>query len=138
MDPLLLGGMYDQGAVRHQVAAQAASGSASSVAFPGRGGAAPVLALPAPDGTVMTIGGDPFAASLAVPPPAYVQMAEMERKQQLLVQEQHMWAQYRQSGMQGQPAGLAAGSVFASNTSATMPYGMMPPTLAYNQVGGYY
>jgi hypothetical protein len=145
MDPLLLGGMYDQGVVRRQVAAQSASGSASSVALPapGRGSAAPVLMLPAPDGTVQAVGGDPFAASLAVPPPSYVQMAEMERKQQLLVQEQQMWAQYRQGGMQGQPVGfngLAAGSVFAANTAAVvaMPYGM-PPPMAYNQhVGGYY
>ncbi|OEL18503.1 putative clathrin assembly protein [Dichanthelium oligosanthes] len=141
MDPLLLGGMYDQGAVRQQVAAHATSGSASSVALPthGRSAAAPVLMLPAPDGTVQTIGGDPFAASLAVPPPSYVQMAEMERKQQLLVQEQQMWAQYRQGGMQGQPVGfngLAAGSVFvASNTAVAVPYGM---PMAYNHVGGYY
>ncbi|KAL6619796.1 hypothetical protein ACP70R_034935 [Stipagrostis hirtigluma subsp. patula] len=134
MDPLLLGGMYDQGAVRQQVAAQAAaSGSASSVALPWQGAAAPVLALPAPDGTVQTVGGDPFAASLAVPPPAYVQMAEMERKQQLLVQEQQMWAQYRQGGMQG----LAGGGAFAANASAPtpMPYGM---PVAYSHVGRYY
>ncbi|XP_062181295.1 probable clathrin assembly protein At4g32285 [Phragmites australis] len=127
LDPLLLGGMYDQGAVRQQVAAQAASGSASSVALPWQGAGTPVLALPAPDGTVQTVACDPFAASLAVPPPSYVQMAEMERKQQLLVQEQQMWAQYRQGGMQGLAAG--PGSVFASNTSVPM---------AYNRVGGYY
>ncbi|KAG2624120.1 hypothetical protein PVAP13_3KG103500 [Panicum virgatum] len=143
MDPLLLGGMYDQGAVRQQVAAQAASGSASSVALPAPGrsaAAAAVLMLPAPDGTVQAVGGDPFAASLAVPPPSYVQMAEMERKQQLLVQEQQMWAQYRQGGMRGQPAGfsgLAAGSVFAPNTAVAMPYGYGMP-VAYNHVGGYY
>ncbi|KAL6619794.1 hypothetical protein ACP70R_034933 [Stipagrostis hirtigluma subsp. patula] len=133
MDPLLLGGMYDQGAVRQQVAAQAASGSASSVALPWQGAAAPVLALPAPDGTVQTVGGDPFAASLAVPPPSYVQMAEMERKQQLLVQEQQMWAQYRQGGMQG----IAAGGVFPPNASLPMPmpYGM---PVGYNHVGRYY
>jgi hypothetical protein len=126
LDPLLLGGMYDHGAIRHHVAAQAsASGSASSVAaFPGRASAAPVLALPAPDGTVLG-AEDPFAASLAVPPPAYVQMAEMQRKQRLLLQEQNMWTQYRQGGMQGQPAGLA-------NTSS------VTPAVAYNQVGGYY
>ena len=141
MDTLLLGGMYEQGAVRQQVAAQAASGSASSV-LPGHGAAAPVLMLPAPDGTVQTVGGDPFAASLAVPPPSYVQMAEMERKQQLLVQEQQMWAQYRQGGMQGQPAGfngLAGGGVVPSNAGMAVPYGGyggMP--MAYNQVGGYY
>ncbi|BAH92905.1 probable clathrin assembly protein At4g32285 [Oryza sativa Japonica Group] len=127
LDPLLLHGMYDQGAVRQQVGAhEAATGSASSVAAPRR---APVLALPAPDGTARTTGGDPFAASMGVPPPAYVQMAEMERKQQLLVQEQQMWAQYRQGGMQGQVAmdRLAAGAM-------PVQYGM-PMASAY---GGYY
>ncbi|CAN1813056.1 Putative clathrin assembly protein At1g03050 [Linum perenne] len=37
---------------------------------------------------------DPFAASIAVPPPSYVQMSDMERKQQLLMQEQLMWQHY--------------------------------------------
>jgi hypothetical protein len=133
MDPLLLHGMYDQGAVRHHARAQAASGSASSVAIPGAPAAHHILALPGPDGAV---GGDPFAASLAVPPPSYVQMAEMERKQELLAQEQRMWAQYRQGGMQGQAGlnGLAVGgggSAFASNTSVPMP-------MAYHGAGGYY
>ncbi|WOL14895.1 hypothetical protein Cni_G23676 [Canna indica] len=128
-DPLLLNGMYDQGTVRQQVNAQVNGGSASSVALPVPGrGAAPVLALPAPDGTVQTIGQDPFAASLCIPPPSYVQMAEIEKKQQLLVQEQVMWQQYANSGMQGQ-ASLAK----LSNT--TMPYGM---PAAYNTTGGYY
>ncbi|XP_020167371.1 probable clathrin assembly protein At4g32285 [Aegilops tauschii subsp. strangulata] len=132
MDPLLLHGMYDQGAVRQHARAQAASGSASSVALPGAP-ATHILALPGPDGAV---GGDPFAASLAVPPPSYVQMAEMERKQELLAQEQRMWAQYRQGGMQGQAGlnGLAVGgggSAFASNTSVPMP-------MAYHGAGGYY
>ncbi|KAF8725658.1 hypothetical protein HU200_020201 [Digitaria exilis] len=143
MDTLLLGGMYDQGVVRQQVAAHQAAwaGSASSVALPvAHGAAAPVLMLPAPEGTtVEMVGGDPFAASLAVPPPSYVQMAEMERKQQLLLQEQQMWAQYRQGGMQGQPVGyngLAAGGVFVPNAAVPMPSYGMP--MAYNHVGGYY
>ncbi|CAL4896056.1 unnamed protein product [Urochloa decumbens] len=146
MDTLLLGGMYDQGAVRQHVAAHAASGSASSVALPapGRGAAAPgVLMLPAPDGTgtMQAVGGgDPFAASLAVPPPSYVQMAEMERKQQLLLQEQQMWAQYMQGGMQGQPlgfnGGLAAGGAFAANAAVAGHYGL--PVASYNHVGGFY
>ncbi|CAL4903253.1 unnamed protein product [Urochloa decumbens] len=146
MDTLLLGGMYDQGAVRRHVAAHAASGSASSVALPapGRGAAAPgVLMLPAPDGTgtMQAVGGgDPFAASLSVPPPSYVQMAEMERKQQLLLQEQQMWAQYRQGGMQGQPlgfnGGLAAGGAFQANAAVAGPYGL--PVASYNHVGGYF
>jgi hypothetical protein len=38
-----------------------------------------------------------------------------------------MWAQYRQSGMQRQPAGfngLAGGSVLASNAAMAVPYAM--------------
>ncbi|KAL5203486.1 hypothetical protein ABZP36_014438 [Zizania latifolia] len=132
LDPLLLNGMYDQGAVRQQVSAQAATGRASSVAVPRHGVAAPVLALPAPDGTVQTVGGDPFAASLSVPPPAYVQMAEMERKQQLLVQEQQMWAQYRQGGMQGQAA-MDRFAARGGSMPTAMQYGI--PMASYN---GYY
>ncbi|KAG5033029.1 hypothetical protein JHK82_016596 [Glycine max] len=104
-DPLLLNGMYDQGAVRQHVSTtQLSGGSASSVALPGPGkSATPVLALPAPDGTVQAVGPqDPFAASLTVPPPSYVQIADMERKQHLLVQEQQLWQQYGRDGMQGQ------------------------------------
>lgn len=108
LDPLLLNGMYDQGAVRQHVSnSQLSGGSASSVAMPGMMGktTTPVLALPAPDGTIQAVGlQDPFAASLAVPPPSYVQIAEMERKQQLLAQEQQLWQQYGSSGMQGQVA----------------------------------
>ncbi|KAG9139467.1 hypothetical protein Leryth_026244 [Lithospermum erythrorhizon] len=52
MDPLLLNGMYDQGMVRqHQSTAGLSGGSASSVALPGKS-ATPMLALPAPDGSV--------------------------------------------------------------------------------------
>ncbi|XP_020259119.1 LOW QUALITY PROTEIN: probable clathrin assembly protein At4g32285, partial [Asparagus officinalis] len=101
LDPLILNGMYDQGAVKQHVTAQASGGSASSVALPGKS-SKPVLALPAPDGTVQTIGGDPFAASASIPPPSYVQMADIEKKQQMLTQEQLMWQQYAQNGMQGQ------------------------------------
>ncbi|RRT70948.1 hypothetical protein B296_00008965 [Ensete ventricosum] len=134
LDPLLLNGMYDAGAVTQHVNAQASGGSASSVALPGpgRGGAAPVLALPAPDGTVKPIGQDPFAASLVIPPPPFVQMADAEMKQQLLVQEQVMWQQYANNGMQGQ-AGLAdkPSSNFMPN-----PYGM--PSASNNTAGGYH
>jgi hypothetical protein len=46
MDTQLLGGMYDQGTVRQQVAAQAASGSPSNVALlPGHGAAAPPVLM---------------------------------------------------------------------------------------------
>lgn len=134
-DPLLLNGMYDQGAVRQHVNAQASSGSASSVALPGPGKTATqVLALPAPDGTVQSIGGDPFAASLSIPPPSYVQMDEIVKKQQLVMQEQQLWQQYAKDGMQGQ-AGLSklnnASSYYYPNPA--MQYGMpvMPPPAGY-------
>lgn len=136
-DPLLLNGMYDQGAVRQHVSAQMSSGgSASSVALPGQK-KTPVLALPAPDGSVQTVGQDPFAASLTVPPPPYVQMADMEKKQHLLVQEQHLWQQYATDGMQGQVglAKISGNGFYTTAIPPTMPYGMpMPPVNG----GGYY
>ncbi|GFY80901.1 ENTH/ANTH/VHS superfamily protein [Actinidia rufa] len=134
------------GAVRQHVSnSQLTSGSASSVALPGAGrSATPILALPAPDGTVQNLGNqDPFAASLVVPPPAYVQIADMEKKQHLLVQEQQLWQQYGSSGMQGQ-VGLAkiatSGGVVAYGPGSQpmmMPYGM-PPVMGMGQPGGYY
>ncbi|PSS36236.1 Clathrin assembly protein [Actinidia chinensis var. chinensis] len=138
--------MYDQGAVRQHVSNnQLTGGSASSVALPGAGkSATPILALPAPDGTVQNLGNqDPFAASLVVPPPAYVQIAGMEKKQHLLVQEQQLWQQYGSSGMQGQ-LGLekiaTGGGVVAYGPGSQpmmMPYGM-PPVMGMGQPGGYY
>lgn len=138
LDPLLLNGMYDQGMVRQQVGtAQLSGGSASSVALPAQG-KTPVLALPAPDGTVQTVNLDPFAASLSVPPPAYVQMADMEKKQQFLVQEQMVWQNYARDGMQGQ---TSLGKIATTTTGGhyypptgqppmMMPYGM-PPAAGY-------
>lgn len=137
LDPLLLNGMYDQGTVRQHVSTtQLSGGSASSVALPGLSkSATPVLALPAPDGTVQPVGHqDPFAASLSVAPPSYVQIADMEKKQHLLVQEQQVWQQYGVNGMQG-PIGLAnisgGSGYYGSNPQHMMPYGMPQP-------GGYY
>ncbi|XP_010241546.1 PREDICTED: probable clathrin assembly protein At4g32285 [Nelumbo nucifera] len=145
-DPLLLNGMYDQGAVRqHTNTAQLTGGSASSVALPVPGkSATPVLALPAPDGTVQTVGHDPFAASVSIPPPAYVQMADIEKKQNLLVQEQHMWQQYARDGMQGQVslAKINGTGFYTQGPPAAMPYGMpqygMPPVNGTMGQGGYY
>ncbi|GMN59971.1 hypothetical protein TIFTF001_029056 [Ficus carica] len=144
-DPLLLNGMYDQGAVRQHVSTtQLSGGSASSVALPGPGkSTSPVLALPAPDGSMQAVGNqDPFAASLSVPPPSYVQIAEMERKQHLLVQEQRVWQQYGKEGMQGQVglAKIAGGPGYYGpmvNPQQMMPYGM-PQFNAMGQPGGYY
>ncbi|KAI5065722.1 hypothetical protein GOP47_0020417 [Adiantum capillus-veneris] len=95
---LLLTSMYEQGSVNQKVAASIPSGSASSVALPGRL-ASSYLALPAPVGA--QLGDDPFAASVTVPPPPYVQMDDMRQKQQLLVQEQQTWYRYQHDGMQG-------------------------------------
>ncbi|MCO5550260.1 hypothetical protein L7F22_003741 [Adiantum nelumboides] len=95
---LLLTSMYEQGTVNQKVAASMPSGSASSVALPGRP-ASSYLALPAPVGA--QLGEDPFAASLTVPPPPFVQMDDMKQKQQLLVQEQQTWYMYHRDGMQG-------------------------------------
>ncbi|KAL5547797.1 hypothetical protein UlMin_003028 [Ulmus minor] len=142
-DPLLLNGMYDQGAVRQHVSTtQLSGGSASSVALPGPGkNTSPVLALPAPDGTLQAVGNqDPFAASLTVPPPSYVQVADMERKQHLLVQEQQLWQQYGRDGMQGQVslAKIAGGSgYYGPNPHQMAPYGM-PQGSYMGQPGGYY
>lgn len=142
-DSLLLNGIYDQGAVRQHVSnTQLNGGSASSVALPGAGkSATPVLALPAPDGTFQMVGNqDPFAASLTVPPPAYVQIADMEKKQHLLVQEQLLWQQYGSSGMQGQ-LGLAkiagGGGFYGPGSQPMMPYGM-PTVTGMGPAGGYY
>lgn len=142
LDPLLLNGMYDQGMVRQHVStAQLSGGSASSVALPGPGkSATPVLALPAPDGTVQTVGQDPFAASLTVPPPSYVQMADLEKKQQLLVQEQVVWQQYARDGMQGQTSlsKINTGGYYGPQTAA-MPYGMPPVNgVGLPPAAGYY
>lgn len=103
-DPLLLDSMYSQGAVLQKQAANAMpAGSASSVAIPNRPASA-FLALPAPPGgmPLPVSGEDPFAASALVPPPPYVQMADLTKKQQLLTQEQVMWQQYQSEGMRGE------------------------------------
>ncbi|XP_075507997.1 putative clathrin assembly protein At1g03050 [Primulina tabacum] len=44
---------------------------------------------------------DPFTASLAVAPPAYVQMREMETKQRFVAEEQAMWQRYARDGTHG-------------------------------------
>ncbi|KAI3771686.1 hypothetical protein L6452_02853 [Arctium lappa] len=105
LDSLLLNGMYDHGAVRQHISnSQVSGGSSSSVVMPGLA-ATTMLALPAPDGTIQSVcPQDPFAASLTIPPPSYVQIADMEKKQNLLVQEQQAWQLYGNSGMQGQGA----------------------------------
>ena len=106
-DRLLLDGMYQYGAVNASTA-YGSSGSASSVAFGSAGRpAASMLALPAPPVTGNGNGGrslmtmDPFAASLEVAPPPYVQMSDMEKKQRLVMEEQMMWDQYNRNGRLG-------------------------------------
>ncbi|PNX92964.1 clathrin assembly protein [Trifolium pratense] len=109
-DTLLLNGMYKQAEMNAamQGVGFGGSGSASSVAL-GSAGRPAMLALPAPptSGTASdsTSGYvDPFAASLAIAPPSYVQMSEMEKKQRLLVQEQILWQQYENDRRQGHAA----------------------------------
>ncbi|CAH9079685.1 unnamed protein product [Cuscuta europaea] len=82
-DALLLDGLYQQGSINGAATSVLATGSASSVAAPA-----------APQGYA-----DPFAASLSIPPPPYVQMSEMEKKQRLLVEEKLLWQQYARDGM---------------------------------------
>ncbi|CAN1170112.1 Putative clathrin assembly protein At2g25430 [Linum perenne] len=122
LDLLILNGMYDQGAVnQHTNSSQLSNGSGSSVALPN--GNTKVLGLPAPDGRIMPVGNqDPFAASVAVPPPSYVQMAEMQMKQQLFINEQNAWKQY--GGLQGVNGGVV-------NINK-------PPTYGMAQPGGFY
>ncbi|KAJ0090218.1 hypothetical protein Patl1_12470 [Pistacia atlantica] len=120
LDPLLLNGMYDQGM------------------GPGKP-STPVLALPAPDGTVQAVNQDPFAASSSIPPPSYVQMSDMEKKQHLLVQEQQVWQQYGRDGMQGQAslAKLTGTGYYNAGPMPVMPYGM-PPVNGMGPPAGYY
>ncbi|KAE8679981.1 putative clathrin assembly protein [Hibiscus syriacus] len=105
-DKLLLDGMYQQGQTMAAMQSCATTGSASSVAF-GSAGRPAMLALPtqpSSDGDKNNNGStpvDPFAVSLTVAPPSYVQMSDMEKKQKLLVEEQAMWDQYRRNGLQG-------------------------------------
>lgn len=80
-DTLMLDGMYQQGAANAAKAANrvGGSGSGSSVAL-GSLGNPHLLALPAPPASSGSGSGnvDPFAASLAVPPPPWV--AKLARK----------------------------------------------------------
>eukprot|EP01018_Ginkgo_biloba_P013122 Gb_35012 [translate_table: standard] len=128
-DNLLLEGLYDQAAARQQYMSHITPGSASSVAVPGRQ-ASSFLALPAP---VAQTGEDPFAASLIIPPPSYVQMSDLTKKQQLLVQEQQLWQQYKKDGMQGEhgimklytnPYGMAMHTPYGMPPAGVPPYGM--------------
>ncbi|KAK2352596.1 putative clathrin assembly protein [Trifolium repens] len=83
-DTLLLDSMYQQAPTSMQ----------------GVNGYGTMLALPAPTSSRNGFE-DPFAASLVVAPPAYVQMTEIEKRQRLLAEEQAMWQQFATSGMQG-------------------------------------
>lgn len=126
-DHLLLDGMYQQGQKMAAMASSAATGSASSVAFGSAGRPASTLALPAPPSSNGNknnepVAIDPFAASLAVAAPSYVQMSDMEEKQKLLMEEQVMWDQFKRNGMRG-------GNVAMSNVQRQ--------TYPYNQ-GGWY
>lgn len=106
LDMMTLNGMY--GHVHANVTTAqlnpAGYGSASSVVMHAPDLMGPqMLALPAPPvNRAVTANGDPFAASLAIPAPSYVQMSDMEKKQRFLMEEQMVWQQYAKDGMQGQ------------------------------------
>lgn len=101
-DALMLDGMYDQATTNSAIQEyNYSTGSASSMALGPTGGPA-MLALPAPPTAASSGYTDPFAASMMVAPPSYVQMSEMEKKQRFMVEEQILWHQYARSGMQGQ------------------------------------
>ncbi|KAJ6434931.1 hypothetical protein OIU84_000219 [Salix udensis] len=55
-------------------------------------------------------------------------MADMEKKQQLLVQEQVTWQQYARDGMQGQTSltKISGGGYYNAGPMPMMPYGMPP------------
>ncbi|KAL7602225.1 hypothetical protein Lser_V15G23955 [Lactuca serriola] len=99
IDPVMLNDIYDN------------NGSSVSVSGLGRtitpAITTSVLALPAPSEPVQKVDPqDPFAASLMVPPPPYVQLADLEKKQSFLVQEQQVWQQpYGNNTMLGQVQG---------------------------------
>ena len=105
LDAFVLDSMYQQGAMAPS--GPVSTGSASSVAT-GLGRWPHTLALPAPPAAYggFSTNSDPFAASLTIAPPPYVQMSEIEKKHQFLVEEQMMWQRYARNGMQGQ-VGLA-------------------------------
>jgi hypothetical protein len=75
------------------VNAGAFAGSASSVAMRPPGATMVITLPPQPGANPIAAKADPFAASLAVPPPTYVQMSDQTR-QRLLVDEQMAWQQY--------------------------------------------
>ncbi|KAJ1286509.1 hypothetical protein BS78_03G357600 [Paspalum vaginatum] len=95
-DATVLHAMYNHATANANMTnARAFTGSASSVAMQPLGATA--LALPAPPGAsagIATSGVDPFAASLVVPPPSYVQMTDLQTRQRLLVQEKNAWQHY--------------------------------------------
>ncbi|GLJ54227.1 hypothetical protein SUGI_1162970 [Cryptomeria japonica] len=132
-DHLVLEGLYDQAAAQQQYMSQlSAPGSASSVAVLNRHTSS-VLALPAP---FAQSGEDPFAASLNVAPPSYVQMSDMVKKQQLLVQEQQVWLQYEKDGMQGQH-GIMKLYSNPYGKAAQNSYGITPYGMPHYGMGGY-
>ncbi|KAF8019995.1 hypothetical protein BT93_G0629 [Corymbia citriodora subsp. variegata] len=120
LDMWTFNGMYQHGAAAAAArtnAAYSGNGSASSVTA-GSASQSAMLALPAPPANqsamlalpapLAPVGRptnnyiDPFAASLTVAPPPYVQMSDLEKKQRLLVDEQLLWQQYTRDGMRGQ------------------------------------
>ncbi|KAI4342016.1 hypothetical protein MLD38_026679 [Melastoma candidum] len=102
-DMLLLNGMYQHG-MWAAVANTNSMGRASSIAYCSDGRSQSILALPAPltpNERTPNFFADPFVPSVTIMPPLYVQMSDMEKKQQLLVEEQLLWQRYTRDGLPG-------------------------------------
>ncbi|MCO5573636.1 hypothetical protein L7F22_027408 [Adiantum nelumboides] len=132
-DHLLLESLYEQGADRqNNFLASNAAGSASSVVL-ASSSESNFLALPAPLSGAPSYSNDPFAASKSVPSPAYLQMSEMQQKQQLLIQEQQQWLHYQQGGMQGY-----VGLMKYPTNPFVSPFQPTPYPVAYHSSNPYY
>ncbi|KAK9706198.1 hypothetical protein RND81_07G110600 [Saponaria officinalis] len=125
-DDLLLDSLYNQKTVSN-------TANCSPMIMGGNA----VLALPSPNGPLgplQVVEQDPFAASVAVPPPMYVQIAEMEKQQRLMMHEQQVWQQYGTNGMQGQSSLAQLNNNGFSTNYAFGPQTMMPYEIPGNSV----
>ncbi|KMT02814.1 hypothetical protein BVRB_8g193960 [Beta vulgaris subsp. vulgaris] len=128
-DAFRLNGMYDQSVVRQL----SGYGSASSLALPWpEKRESAVLALPSTEESAEMVNQDPFTSSVTVPPPTYVQISEMEKKFQLLLEEQKIWQQYEADGKQGQLSSLMHNE---STDSAAVPQNMKAHESSTNDLG---
>ncbi|MCO5595661.1 hypothetical protein L7F22_049706 [Adiantum nelumboides] len=132
-DHLLLESLYEHGAdLQSNLLARGPAGSASSVVS--ASSLEPnFFALPAPVSGAPSYSNDPFSASKSVPSPAYIQMSEMQQKQQLLIEEQQQWLHYQQGGMQGY-----VGLMKYPTNPFVSPFQPTPYPVAYHSSNPYY